>query len=129
MENERNDQEIREVIKDYEKRILAASDQAEKKRLTAEAMQYITEAGVTVPVESLETTARFAANVVDGVLYSIIRTAKEMGTESVPIGFIEQLRPLMPEYINKSLMTAATEVGVPIGFGDGVPDDLSGLEL
>lgn len=128
--SEQNDPKVDvAIIRDFEARIKAATTDAEKKALTKEAMDYINSTGVTIPVESLETTAKFAAQVVDGVLESIIRTAQDMGSPVVPIEFIEQLRPLMPDYISKSLLGAAVDIGVPIGYADGVPDDLSGVEL
>lgn len=117
-----------EILNDYEHRIETAATYEERVAITREAMAYVASVGVTIPVESLEMIAKFASGVVDSLLSAVLRTAEEMGADAVPVAFLEDLRQQAPEFVNSSLMKSASDIGVPLGFSGGVPDDLSELD-
>lgn len=113
-------------LREFQRRIEEAPTNEEKNEIAQESMEYYRNAGMTVPVESLEGAITFATLTVTRVLDSIIQVARQMGTDYVPVQFLKELQGEVGAFIAEQVWESADSLGVPLDYG--TPDDLSELE-
>ena len=102
-----------------------AGNPAEVKRIMTEAIAEAAEEGNIMDAQQIEAIADYVTKSVHIALGEPVATARKMGSDVVPVGFIEEVMKL-PATGAMRLWTTVEELNVPIDYG--VPDDLSGLE-
>lgn len=122
------DFDVNELLADYQKRIVAAKTREEQEQLTREAAKVMDENGHSIPISDVDQMIGFAVSVTQNVIQSAILAAQRMNMWALPIDYLEALSTQIPDHVRNITLKSLSESGIPIGFDDGVPDDLSGLD-
>jgi hypothetical protein len=84
------------------------------------------EQGHVIPADQIASMASYVQQSVQVAIQEIIATAKAMGSEVVPVGFLEAIMHEQCTGVRK-LWQTIDELDAPIDYGQA-PDDLSELE-
>jgi hypothetical protein len=120
-----DNKELVAQLKELGRQVEAADNMEEKMALSKKAMSLLADSGHTVDYQQLEFLADFSAKMVEGFLDSILAVADQMESDTIPVGFLRQLRAQCGSIVSQMMVKATDAVGVPIDYG--VPDDISEL--
>ena len=107
-------------------KLIAEGKEKEAHELLKNEMGKAKDAGHKIPADQIASMASYVQQSVQVAIHEIISTAKAMGSEVVPVGFLEALMNEQCTGVRK-LWETIDELDAPIDYGQA-PDDLSELE-
>lgn len=112
-------------IMDKAQALVDAGDLDGAESVLRDAMKEAADAGLKMPVDQLQQIANFVQKAVTTAIQEIIDTAHAMGTNHVPVGFLEAIKNERCSGV-QVLWATIDKLNVPLDLGT-VPDDISEL--